>query len=93
MVFNEPVTEAVEYTFTVPSYAFEVGNYPANWYVEGFSFTLTVDPEAGVDSAVMSAETVAEYFGLNGLRLDHPAKGRPVIIRCDGKTYKQILKR
>ena len=59
----------------------------------GFSASVkvTVDKNVGIKGIETESSDSAEYYDLQGMRLSAPEKGRPVIVRQGGRTFKAIL--
>ncbi len=59
----------------------------------GFSASVkvTVDKNVGIEGIETESSDSAEYYDLQGMRLSAPEKGRPVIVRQGGRTFKAIL--
>ena len=47
--------------------------------------------DGGAGGIGADGDTQAEYYDLQGMRLSAPEKGRPVIVRQGGRTFKAIL--
>lgn len=90
----------------VQSYTFEVptaGKYYIAFGQTTSAMTLTLtqtdvdqltvidEPSVGIDS-IENADEEAEYFDLQGVRIDRPAKGRIVIVRRGDKVSKEIAR-
>ncbi len=72
MDFAAPLTQKGEYVIEIPPMAFEVGKYPENWYVDGFTIRLNVDPAASVEELMLDSKD-CRYYDLQG----RPLPGRP----------------
>ncbi len=48
-------------------------------------------PLTGIEEAGIDADSPAEWFDLQGMRLAAPEKGRIVIVRQGGKTRKTVF--
>lgn len=59
------------------------------------SFKVTFDREDAIEdlaTAEAYVEAPAQYFNLQGQRIDNPAPGQLVIVRQNGKTTKQLVR-
>ncbi len=59
-------------------------------YVDRF-FVFYSDINSGVDDVTVDANAPVEYFNLQGMRVDNPAKGRVYIKRQGAKASKVII--
>ena len=60
-------------------------------YVRNIQIESLNDP-VGVDAIDADENAPAEYYSLQGMRLDTPEKGQLVIVRKGGKSYKAIMR-
>lgn len=49
-------------------------------------------PSSGIESIEGADNETAEYFSLQGLRIDRPADGQMVIVRKGGKSFKTVYR-
>lgn len=72
----------------------EFGGKPGMWYYGNTSgeFSLTIPTPTSVDSMDAVSDDAPEYFSMQGLRIDRPAKGSLVIERRGTATAKKMIR-
>ena len=53
---------------------------------------VVVVDHSGVENVAAEDNAEAAYYNLQGIRIEHPAKGEVVIVRKGGKTYKTVIR-
>ena len=66
-------------------------NLTLNYVVNANSATLTIQDQSGVENVIIDSNAPAEYFNLQGVRVDNPTSGL-YIVRQGGKVSKQIVR-
>lgn len=66
--------------------AFHFNLYINNIKIESLKETT------GIDNTVIDLNAPAEYFNLQGIRVDSPRKGQMMIVRQGDKTFKTIIR-
>lgn len=61
------------------------------WVNNNGEFMLEL-PSSGIEGIETADNETAEYFSLQGLRIDRPADGQMVIVRKGGKSFKTVYR-
>lgn len=61
------------------------------WVNNNDMFMLEL-PSNGIEGIEAADNETAEYFSLQGLRIDRPADGQMVIVRKGGKSFKTVYR-
>ncbi len=90
---SEPASGSYLRTLTIPKWCFLDGK-TENVIYEFADAMVDVDftPGSGVETAVVEPDGEPEYYTLDGLRVDNPAKGTIVVCRQGSKVSKIIVK-
>lgn len=91
MIINlpEPISAPGTYTMDIPE-----GFFSFNWWesdCSALSYTWTI-ANSSVNSIVVEADSCAEYFTLQGIRVTNPRPGDILIRRQGGKTEKIFVR-
>ena len=75
----------------LPEYTKVMGTDLIYWVNNNDQFMLEL-PSSGIESIEGADNETAEYFSLQGLRIDRPADGQMVIVRKGGKSFKTVYR-
>lgn len=62
-----------------------------NLYINNIKIE-SIKETTGIENAVIDLNAPAEYFNLQGIRVDSPRKGQMMIVRQGDKTFKTIIR-
>lgn len=69
----------------------EAGNYKLTVVFGETEITFTATKESGIEGVDAEAAAPAEYYNLQGVRVENPAEGLYIVVR-DGKATKEYVK-
>lgn len=75
----------------LPEYTKVLGQDLIYWVNNNDMFMLEL-PSNGIEGIEAADNETAEYFSLQGLRIDRPADGQMVIVRKGGKSFKTVYR-
>ncbi|MDE5656001.1 MAG: hypothetical protein K2I19_02855 [Muribaculaceae bacterium] len=91
MIINLPeeITAPGKYTMTIPEAFFAFDWWERDCSALTYSWTIE---QAGVSDIIGVESAEAEYYSLQGVRIDSPRPGEVVIRRIGGKAEKIIVR-